>query len=568
MAPYTNFRTVPATGSSKTEGDASTKDIRARQIDELVRQSETARKEVYGVNHDEDVANFYNLFERTRRMPTFRPRIAAPQLQLLLLQEAAEATDTNMRVFIHKEEGRDKQREKAFQEHWKQEFFNLQLLMAQIYAQFSGTAWLQVGNDPFAKRGKGNVWLRARLPKNVHVDPISPWPEDWTWQVFEDFVYLDQIKKEMPDHAENVKRASAKSENLAGAAAGSLEMPAGPMSVTMRGLPSGDSYSSDGPMKRRFCYSRDTTMRDLKREEEREFIKHKLKVPDQLPVYPLGRMTVECEGTILVDGHSPLPLGDLWPAYPVWSVPPWDTVWCPAPMKYTKSLQDAAEQQMTNNYENARRLNNGVVVIHASTGITANTFGGLPGEIVVVGANSPPGQGIDIKYPPPFAAQQMDYPMKLLALQKELRGATPARQGNMNPGNVGPDLFEAAVSQSQAGTRLTARLFAWTVQKIAELTFYTMAKSYTDERVYRDKDKVMKWEPDSAAEDYEVQVPEGAVRPMSQSALRSMVIELKKAAMIDTRHALDMLDVPEADEIADAIEKEMALAALAKGVKK
>src|SRR6266850_2410731 len=429
MAPYTNFRTVPSTGSTKTEGDASTKDIRARQIDELVRQSETARKEVYGVNHDEDVANFYNLFERTRRMPTFRPRIAAPQLQLLLLQEAAEATDTNMRVFIHKEEGRDKQREKAFQEHWKQEFFNLQLLMAQIYAQFSGTAWLQVGNDPFAKRGKGNVWLRARLPKNVHVDPISPWPEDWTWQVFEDFVYLDQIK-------------------------------------------------------------------------------------------------------------------------------------------YTKSLQDAAEQQMTNNYENARRLNNGVVVIHASTGITANTFGGLPGEIVVVGANSPPGQGIDIKYPPPFAAQQMDYPMKLLALQKELRGATPARQGNMNPGNVGPDLFEAAVSQSQAGTRLTARLFAWTVQKIAELTFYTMAKSYTDERVYRDKDKVMKWEPDSAAEDYEVQVPEGAVRPMSQSALRSMVIELKKAAMIDTRHALEIMDIPDADDIADAIEKEMALAALAKGVKK
>jgi len=566
---YTVFRTAPATGSPKTEGDASTKDIRARQIDELVRQSESARKEVYGVNWDEDCANVYNLVERSRKMPSFRPRIAAPQLQLLLLQEAADATDTNMRVFIHKEEGRDKQREKAFQEHWKQEFFNLQFLMGQIYAQFAGTAWIQAGNNPLARRGKGNVWLRARLPKSVHVDPISPWPDDWTWQIFEDFVYLDTIKKEMPDHAENIKRASARSENLAGgAAAGTLEMPPGPMSVTMRGLPSGDQATTDGPMKRRTCYSLDTTMRDLKREEEREFVKRKLPVPDQVPKYPNGRMIVECEGTILADGDSWCPLPEMWPAYPIWSVPPWDTVWCPPPMKYTKSLQDAAEQQMTMNYENARRLNNGIMIIHASTGLTANTVGGLPGEVLVAAANSQPGAGIDIKYPPPFASQQMDYPMKLLGLQKELRGATPARQGNLNPGNVGPDLFEAAVSQSQAGTRLTARLFAWTVQRVAELLFFTMCKSYTDERIFRDKDKVIKWQPDSAAEEFEIQVPEGAVRPLSQASLRSMVIELRKAGMMTVKHGLEMLDVPEYEEVAEAIEKEQAMAALAKGIKK
>jgi hypothetical protein len=321
-------------------------------------------------------------------------------------------------------------------------------------------------------------------------------------------------------------------------------------------------------MKRRMCFARDATMRDLKREEEREFVKHKMPVPDQLPKYPLGRMIIECEGTILVDGDSPIPLGDLWPAYPVWSVPPWDSVWCPAPMKYTKSLQDAAEQQMTNCYENARRVNNAMLVVHASTGVTANTIGGMPGEIVVVGANSPPGQGIQMLNTVPYGPQQMQYPQQLLALQKELRGASPARQGNLNPGNVGPDLFEAAVSQSQAGTRLTARLFSWSVQKIAELVFYNMAKAYTDERFYRDKDKVMIWKPDTAADDYEIQVPEGAVRPMSQSALRSMVIELKKTNLIDDRHALEMLDVPEADDIADALEKQMALAALAKGIKK
>lgn len=72
------------------------------------------------------------------------------------------------------------------------------------------------------------------------------------------------------------------------------------------------------------------------------------------------------------------------------------------------------------------------------------------------------------------------------------------------------------------------------------------------------------WEPAKAAEDYQITLAEGSIRPMSESALRAQVIELKKANLIDTRHALAMLDVPDADEIADDLQKEMELAALAK----
>jgi hypothetical protein len=566
---YTQFKTVAPKGAPKTTDDATGKDIRARQMDELERISEDARKEVYGSTHDLDCKNFYNLFERTGRTPSFRPRIAAPQLQILLLAEAADATDTNMRVFIHKKDERDKDREKAFQEHWKKNFFNLQLLMAQVYAQFTGTSFLQAGNDPLARRGKGNVWLRPRMQNTVRVDPVSPWPDDWSWMILKDKVYLDKIRKETPDHADEVRREAGVSANLTGGPAGSLEMPAGPMAATVRGLPFGEqNYTTEGLMNRRTLYCLDQTLRKVTEAEVAAFKENKLPVPEALPMYPNGRMVVEVEGTVLVDGDSWCPLPELWPAYPVWANPPWDNVWCPAPMKYTKSLQDAAEQQMTNTYENARRLNQGFVVIHESTGLTANTVGGLPGEILVVAANAPPDGGIHVMYPPAFPPQMIQLPQAYLGLQKELRGATPARQGNMAPGNVGPDLFEAAVSQSQAGTRLTARLFAWSVQKIVELLFFTMAKSYTEEQTFRDKDTVIKWHPDAAAEDYDIQVPEGAVRPMSQSALRAMVIELKKAGMVDTRHALDLLDIPDSEEIAAAIESEMKLAALAKGVKR
>jgi len=565
---YTQFRTMTASGSPKTDNDASEKDIRSRQIDELVRQSEDARKEIYGPNWDRDCQNFYNLFETSKKMPSYRPRITAPQLQILLLQEAAEATDTNMRVFIHKKDARDKDKEKAFQEYWKQQFFGLQTLMASVYAQFSGTAWLSVGNDPNARRGKGLVWLRARKQGTVYCDPSSPWPEDWAWQCVEDYVYLDKAKKDTPYHMDQVKKVTGKSATLAGGPAGDLEMPPGPMSITSRGLPTGDAYSTDGLMRRRVLYCCDGTLREPTRAEVAVFEKRKMPVPEALPKYPAGRMVVDIEGTIVSDGESWCPLPDMWPNVPVWSLPPWDSVWCPAPMKYTKPLQDAAEQQMTNTFENAKRLNNGMMVIHESTGLVANSVGGFPGEIQVVAAASQPGQGIEIKYPPPMPSQMTQLPQIWLGLQKELRGATQSRQGNMNPGNIGPDLFEAAVSQSQSGTRLTARLYAWSIQKVVELLFYTMSKSFNDPMVFRDKEKVVKWEPDSAADEYEVQVPEGAIRPMSESALRSMVIELKKAGMMDTRHGLDLMDIPDSDEIADAIEKEMALAALAKGVKK
>jgi hypothetical protein len=76
-------------------------------------------------------------------------------------------------------------------------------------------------------------------------------------------------------------------------------------------------------------------------------------------------------------------------------------------------------------------------------------------------------------------------------------------------------------------------------------------------------DKIV-WEPAKAAEDYDIRLEDGSIRPMSESALRAQVIELKKAGMIDVYHALEMLDVPDFEAIAEAVQKEMELAALAK----
>lgn len=76
-------------------------------------------------------------------------------------------------------------------------------------------------------------------------------------------------------------------------------------------------------------------------------------------------------------------------------------------------------------------------------------------------------------------------------------------------------------------------------------------------------DKIV-WQPATAAEDYDIRLADGSIRPMSEAALRSQVIELKKAGMIDVAHALEMLDVPDWEEIAASVQKELELAALAK----
>src|ERR1700730_13415314 len=76
-------------------------------------------------------------------------------------------------------------------------------------------------------------------------------------------------------------------------------------------------------------------------------------------------------------------------------------------------------------------------------------------------------------------------------------------------------------------------------------------------------DKVT-WQPDTAYEDYDVRLADGSIRPQSKSALGVMVIELRKVNLIDARHALEMLNLPDYEDIAEALEKEQQLAALAK----
>lgn len=81
-------------------------------------------------------------------------------------------------------------------------------------------------------------------------------------------------------------------------------------------------------------------------------------------------------------------------------------------------------------------------------------------------------------------------------------------------------------------------------------------------------DKFVEWSPVTGDDRYEVRLAEGSIVPMSQMALRDLALKLKQLGAIDVRHLLEWLGVPDADEIAEAVENEMKLAALAKVTRK
>jgi hypothetical protein len=78
------------------------------------------------------------------------------------------------------------------------------------------------------------------------------------------------------------------------------------------------------------------------------------------------------------------------------------------------------------------------------------------------------------------------------------------------------------------------------------------------------KSRSVKWTPAAPEDHFDVRLAEGSVQPMSQAALRSLALELKKVGAIDVLHLLLWCGVPDAEEIASAVENELKLAALAK----
>ena len=563
----------------KSEDDVSTSTL-IRQLDQIQQVSSDYRASFMGQDFFKEAREFYNMsLNPSSRVPSFRPAIQIPQLQMFCVTESSDLADSDPKIYIvqdptgtgakKQDAQRHKQREKAFQIQWREGFYNLQLMYASLWSMLAGNGYIQVGFDRYANQGEGKVWITSRDPETVYPDPASIDDEHWFFVQFVDRLYPAQVKNLFPDRGKKVSAMPPSNIQDAGATTTmtpALVMPPGPMSVTGY-LPEERMGIGDGRVIVRTTLIYDPTIQEVVKEKGGTNADIDKVVPTKFEQkYPNGRMIVDSPdgapgGVILFDGDNPYPRRQ-FPIVRVCGLPPLNNFYAPPPIRVSRNLQSISERMFVQAYENAVRLNNGIWFIDENTGITAEDFGGIPAEVRVVASNS---RLPTMVAPKPFPPQFIEYPKQLLALQKELQGFSDARGGKQGQGNVSVDLYNEAVFHSQSLTRMRAKLMAESVYKVAERVFYLMAAYLQTNFADFEQDfTLVPWERIESADEWRLYLDPGSIRPISATAASKLAIALKDKHMIDDRTALEMMNIPGSDEIADKLDMERSLEALAR----
>ena len=535
------------------------------QIDRLQDVSSTQRALVLGDRFFDEIEKFYNLsYLRQVQSPTFRPNVMLPELQLLMTQEASDLMDISPKIYVT-ETSKKKRRddiEKFVQAQWQEGFYNLKIFYAVLWALFTGTGWIQVKWDPFAKGGVGMVDLIPIDPRHVYPDPMASTIENAFYVLKIDEMYIDEIRARWPDRGYDVtpQEMNTIGQNTTGTGT-SLRFTAGPMRSTGNLSGSNPSGPNSMTIPVRTLWIRDSSTEDVSIPAKNGVarITKRLK-------YPNGRVIIEAGGVILSDGPN---MGSFdFPIVPFYGMPNLSGIWGPPPINYTKEIQHLAEKYLSRVYENAIRMNNAICFVRQGTGIDTDSFGGLPGEIVTINRDA---QVPTFYTPPPFSAQHMDMPKFLLEYQKSLQGFNTSRLGNPGAGNISSSLYEGSISQGQSLTRARAKLLAKSIQKISEIVISMMVKFYTPSNMIwvttPDGPEMVEWA-GTDKDELGILIDPGSIRPLSQTAMRLMVPKLKEAGMLDVESALELLDIPNRHKIMERLNQDAERAFLAKQAQK
>lgn len=560
-------------------------DPRLRCMDELQRLSRDSRADFLGDEFAEAAKKFYAVEGIVGKVPSFRPQVNIPQLQVLSIQEATELTDLSPKVYIYnRDDGSvDQERSRCFQEEWKYLWVNHHLLYANLWAMLAGIGWLQVGYDPFMDKGLGSIWVRHVQPDAIDVDMGGTCMDDITYLIKEDRLYPDKVAYYWPEtgagistEAINPGIGARQSPASAGTLPPKLKFPEGPMRQ-FDGPVESEGVESDGRLRVRYLWIDDRTVEVVReaaggdsadlvakaqQTDNRGFTTRRLR-------YPNKRIIIGASGRtsrIVADGDNPT-AGGRYPFFPIYGLPPISGFYPPPPTRYSRDLQALCERTLTQIFENVVRLNNGIWFIDSNSKIDLNSFQGLPAEVVEYDgmAGKPP------QFETPNAIQESV--MKLIEWmmnkQKELQGFNPSREGTPGAGNLSAELYEASIFQSKVLTRCRARLLAHSVSQIASLIFDMMATYYKQSKIYPTTEgqfSINTWKTGDgfAARKMSLHIDPISLMPISQAAMRQMAPMLKETGSIDTQTLLEALGVPDAAGIAARTSRELALQALQK----
>jgi hypothetical protein len=547
----------------------------ARQIDTLQRISRQERSREEGENWTQQMKDFHELkYQSSSSAPSYRPRVILPELQYLLMSESTDLTNDSPRCYISIDGKRDEEREKAFQAAWRQGMVNNRIFDAVLWSQYCNPAWLMVGFNPDARGGKGAPWVSAIDPDSIDPDPHAMTDRDMAYAVYSRWLYVDEIRRQWPENGWRIPMPPSPDEFQQEEQEGSrfdlsLELPEGPLRMD---APEGFEAQNRGSRKRvRLLWVKDyakETIREIAGEKTAEGFELAMKPRVQWK-YPGGRFIAECDGVILADGPNfvpRLPLDDFGtiPLVGVWSMPHLSSIFGPPPVRYGKGAQDIAEKMYTQLIENMVRTNNAQYWIPRDSNIDVDAFGGLPGEVQVYDGDKPP----TMNWANPIPQHMTQIPEILLQKVARYTGWTPERQGQAGGGNISPELFDAAVFQSQSILRMKARMLAESYQRLTQMVFYFMARMKLMPDVMRSargkQQEPCTWSPVPGSSECELELDDVSVRALSSNMMKSLVMALAKTGIIPTKFLFETLEIPDAEELADESTKQMELAALSK----
>jgi hypothetical protein len=546
-------------------------------LDELQTYATQGRNKALGEGFFEEADRFYQFNLPISRSATYRPLIRLSEVQRLIIQEANEITAPVPKFFITKEGNRDKDREKAFQANWVEHDYALELLIAEIHAGISGCGFIQPYLDPNAENGFGAAKIRARHPRSVFPDPGALDDSELNYLIFEDYRTVEELRQMFG--ARVTKNISLKRE-VAGAGssrlprftnetypAHGLQLPYGPM--RSMGPLAGGAFGLMGPgagrIRLRTMFIKDSTAAPFNDVAALSMIEEKiLPSPDVLMEYPTGRMICEAQGDLLCDCRNP------YPAFPLFRITAFPAIagyWAPPPKQYFIDMQNLAEKMFSANFENSYRMNNVVAVVNTGSGLSAENFQVLPGETYFC---DPQGGDKPIQFltPPALSSDAQGLPQFMLAYIRDGMGFPPVRQGKAGAGNISAGLADQQSEQGSGLRSEKSRLYARSVANIGKFQFQLMMQHIGTTAfpfAYGDESPDALWtEPEELQlEQWKCSLDQRSLRPESPQGLRNLVLALKRLQMIDNETALNMLDVPDAEEIAKKLQQQMLLAALA-----
>lgn len=508
-------------------------------------------------------------------LPSFKLPIVVNELKTYILSEVSDLTDNPIKIFVHKDHTkgtRDENVEKAIQAEWTRNEVDLHIAIAARDSLLYPAGFLGcfVKDDA---QGKKQLDIRALDPRMVYPDGDCTSDDDWSMVGFEEIKDLSWIRKTWPERGLRVKPDDAHSVKSPNASpwwqlwkrtgSGAYK---GPLNASGGGTQLTGYAKARASVMTLFLYDEETEEKpevkldDQGQPELDEQGREKLIVVTKKK-YPNGRMITGSNGVILYDG--PYPFTGPFPVIRVISEPTTHEFWVRQPaIRGVRCLAQAANKMDSLVVENGLRLNSGVVVADASTGIKPSSWANIPGQFVLKG----PGE-FKIYYPPPMPDSMIKMGSFFRDLMAKVLGFAPNRMGAGNRGNVSAELTETEISQAMGLTRLRARLLHHSVQKLVEQMFHRMAQYYTVPRAIpyvssRDWQPAP-WEPIQKASEYGVHVDPASFMLRSKTMLQRLTLGLAKMKLVSPEYTLKTLEMPDAVEEAKkaAQAQQMAIAA-------